>query len=70
MENYFAYQYKCCEHCSNNPANNPHATGICFCALPAMERGGTTRTDTRTNRIITSNRSTFVSDFMKGKRNE
>lgn len=38
----FKMKYKCCEHCSNNPENNPHATGICFCALPAMERGGTT----------------------------
>lgn len=42
MENYYSHQYKCCEHCSNNPANNPHATGVCFCALPAMERGGST----------------------------
>ena len=39
---YDPYQYNCCRHCSNNPANNPHATGVCFCALPAMERGGST----------------------------
>lgn len=40
---YDPYQYNCCRHCSNNPANNPHATGVCFCVLPTMERGGTTR---------------------------
>ena len=50
----FKMQHKCCEHCSNNPANNPQATGICFCALPAMERGGHTgeaRTTTTTDII-------------------
>lgn len=25
-----------CEHCNNNPAVNPHASGICNCALPAL----------------------------------
>ena len=25
-----------CEHCSNNPKNNPYASGICCCALPAL----------------------------------
>ena len=25
-----------CLNCSNNPANNPFATGICHCALPSM----------------------------------
>ena len=29
--------HKCCEHCSNNPKNNPYASGICCCSLPAME---------------------------------
>jgi hypothetical protein len=29
--------YKCCEHCSNNPKNNSHASGICCCTLPNME---------------------------------
>lgn len=29
--------YKCCEKCSNNPANNPYASGICCCTLPYME---------------------------------
>ena len=29
---------KCCENCPNNPANNPHASGVCMCALPALER--------------------------------
>lgn len=36
------FQHKCCEHCSNNPANNPNANGICFCTAPAMERAGQT----------------------------
>lgn len=31
------YNYKCCEKCRNNPANNPHASGICNCTLPYME---------------------------------
>lgn len=25
-----------CTHCQNNPANNPHASGICNCVLPTM----------------------------------
>lgn len=28
--------YDPCEHCMNNPKNNPHASGICSCALPAL----------------------------------
>ncbi len=24
----------CCENCSNNPVNNPYASGICCCSLP------------------------------------
>lgn len=30
--------YDPCEHCSNNPKNNPFASGICSCALPDMYR--------------------------------
>ena len=25
-----------CEFCQNNPKNNPYASGICSCALPAL----------------------------------
>ena len=25
-----------CENCINNPKNNPNASGVCHCALPAM----------------------------------
>ena len=25
-----------CTNCKNNPKNNPHASGICNCALPAL----------------------------------
>ena len=25
-----------CEHCNNNPVNNPYASGFCNCALPAL----------------------------------
>ena len=25
-----------CEHCSNNPKNNPHASGVCWCVLPYL----------------------------------
>lgn len=25
-----------CEYCTNNPKNNPNASGICWCALPSM----------------------------------
>ena len=25
-----------CRNCNNNPRNNPHASGICHCALPSM----------------------------------
>ena len=31
------YSHKCCERCSNNPKNNPNASGVCLCAMPAME---------------------------------
>jgi len=27
-----------CEFCSNNPKNNPNASGICSCALPDLYR--------------------------------
>lgn len=29
--------FKYCEKCPNNPKNNPFATGVCNCALPAQE---------------------------------
>lgn len=25
-----------CAGCSNNPSNNPHASGVCSCTLPYM----------------------------------
>lgn len=25
-----------CEHCPNNPKNNPFSSGFCNCALPAL----------------------------------
>lgn len=25
-----------CANCPNNPMNNPHASGVCNCALPAL----------------------------------
>lgn len=25
-----------CEHCPNNPKNNPFSSGLCNCALPAL----------------------------------
>jgi hypothetical protein len=31
------YSYDCCKNCPNNPANNPNASGVCFCTLPSME---------------------------------
>ena len=27
-----------CAGCSNNPRNNPHASGMCNCSLPYMNR--------------------------------
>ena len=30
------YDSSVCEHCPNNPAVNPHASGICCCSLPYM----------------------------------
>lgn len=30
------YDSPCCANCRNNPKNNPNATGICYCSLPAM----------------------------------
>lgn len=28
--------YNPCEHCLNNPKNNPFSSGFCNCALPAL----------------------------------
>lgn len=28
---------KCCWNCSNNPMNNPYASGVCCCSLPDQE---------------------------------
>ena len=28
-----------CDKCTNNPKYNPLASGVCHCALPAMEQG-------------------------------
>ena len=33
---YPSYYDDPCRFCSNNPMNNPHASGFCCCALPAM----------------------------------
>lgn len=36
-DGYPARQYNDpCEFCQNNPRNNPHASGFCCCALPAL----------------------------------
>ena len=32
------YSYDCCKNCPNNPANNPNASGVCFCTLHSMEK--------------------------------
>ena len=50
--------YKCCEHCHNNPKNNPHASGICWCALPAMEAAGGTAVKGPYSKTYTTNRTT------------
>ena len=31
------FDYNCCRECSNNPKNNPNASGVCFCTLPYFE---------------------------------
>lgn len=31
------FEQDCCKNCPNNPKNNPNASGICHCALPAMQ---------------------------------
>jgi hypothetical protein len=25
-----------CEHCPNNPKNNPYSSGVCHCVLPSL----------------------------------
>jgi len=34
MELNYNPQPNCCKYCSNNPLNNPYASGICCCSLP------------------------------------
>lgn len=36
MYNY-NYRYECCKNCTNNPKNNPFASGICACTQPYRE---------------------------------
>ena len=37
MDNRFAMDdVHPCTYCSNNPANNPNASGVCCCALPDL----------------------------------
>lgn len=45
---------KCCQNCSNNPENNPLASGICCCSLPDMERAGWTGIGTWSQTYITT----------------
>ena len=42
FDNGFNNQYDPCTNCSNNPKNNPNASGICCCALPDLYRGWNT----------------------------
>lgn len=35
VESFKAYSNPC-EHCQNNPVNNPYASGVCHCVLPYM----------------------------------
>ena len=35
-EIYARPQFDPCMNCNINPRNNPHASGICHCALPSM----------------------------------
>ena len=44
----FYVNYECCKHCSNNPDNNPTASGICCCSLPYMTTTGTNTSKTYT----------------------
>ena len=48
--------YDPCSNCSNNPKNNPNASGICCCALPDMynKRYFSTFTTTCSTYTITS----------------
>ena len=34
--NHYKKVYNPCEKCSNNPSNNPYASGNCNCALPYL----------------------------------
>ena len=56
------YNAECCKHCSNNPANNPFASGWCACTLPYMEQYKTPidTIDTKTYTYQTSDWSNIV----------
>lgn len=36
QETYIQPRYDPCANCSNNPKNNPYASGNCCCSLPDM----------------------------------
>lgn len=36
IQPYDAYDGDPCKYCSNNPMNNPNASGVCVCSLPSM----------------------------------
>ena len=61
MDIKFGYSYKCCEKCSNNPKNNPHASGICNCVLPYME-------GTRTGDYVQTSTSTTYTYVKEGNK--
>ena len=49
-----SFTYECCKNCSNNPLNNPHASGICHCTLPYFEQGITSNTSKDNKGIYTT----------------
>lgn len=59
------FEYECCKNCSNNPAVNPNASGICCCVLPYLEKYKTPVKNTQNNKTIYWTPDTYSFEIKK-----
>lgn len=54
------YTPECCRYCSNNPRNNPSASGVCNCVLPSMEMSGYRSKGNYNNTFTTTTTTSYI----------
>lgn len=57
------FEYECCKNCSNNPAVNPSASGVCNCVLPYMEQNRTPVKNGKTYYNTYTIPNTYITSF-------